>query len=68
MKVKSIKTIYLSEGELKEAIYNWLLSRDRHDLATHLKDNLCTFDWSFEEQKTYLAVDMDGTFDEEKKS
>ena len=68
MKVKSMKTIYLSEEELKEAIYNWLLSHDYHDLAKHLNDNLCNLEWSHQEQKTYLAVDMDGTFDEEKKS
>jgi hypothetical protein len=64
MKVKSIKSIYLSEKELKAAICNWLHIRGRHDLATHLGDNLCEFEWTLQDDGSYLAVDMDGTFEE----
>ena len=64
MKVKSIKSIYLSEKELKGAICNWLHDHGRHDLATHLEDNLCEFEWSHQDDGVYLAIDMDGTFNE----
>jgi len=64
MKVKSIKSIYLSEKELKAAICNWLHIRGRHDLATHLENNLCEFEWTLQDDGSYLAVDMDGTFEE----
>lgn len=64
MKVISIKSIYLSEKELKGAICNWLHIRGLHDLATHLEDNLCEFEWSHEDDGDYLAVDMDGQFEE----
>ena len=64
MKVKSIKSIYLSEKELKAAICGWLHIRGRHILATHLEDNLCEFEWTHEDDGDYLAIDIDGTFDE----
>lgn len=64
MKIKSIKSIYLSEKELKDAICNWLHVRGRHDLATHLEDNLCEFEWSHEYDGDYLTIDIDGTFEE----
>lgn len=64
MKVISIKSIYLSERELKQAICEWLHERGRHDLATHLADNLCEFEWSHEYEGDYLAISIDGTFNE----
>lgn len=64
MKVKSIKSIYLSEKELKDAICKWLYARGRIDLAKHLSDNLCEFEWTRQDEGDYLAVDMDGTFED----
>jgi len=64
MKVKSIKSIYLSEKELKQAIYDWLHAHGRLDLAKHLENNLCEFEWTQQDGGVYLAVDMDGTFEE----
>ena len=64
MKVKSIKSIYLSEKELKGAIWNWLHIRGRHDLATHLEDNSCEFEWTRQDNVDYLIIDIDGTFEE----
>jgi hypothetical protein len=64
MKVKSIKSIYLTEKELKEAIFEWLMGHSRYSLAKHLKDNGCEFEWTQQDDGVYLAVDMDGTFEE----
>ena len=64
MKVKSIKSIYLSREELKDAVYNFLSAQGYFDLAEHLKKNLCEFEWTDQEDGTYLAIDMDGTFEE----
>jgi len=64
MKVKSIKSIYLSEKELKDAICKWLYAHGRIGLAKHLESNLCEFEWSHEDDGDYLAVDMDGQFEE----
>ena len=64
MKVKSVKSIYLSEKELKYAICNWLHAHGHFDLAKHLDNNLCEFEWSHQDDGVYLAVDMDGQFEE----
>ena len=64
MKVKSIKSIYLSEKELKQAICDWLREHGWLDLAKHLESNLCDFEWTFQDDGSYLAVDMDGQFEE----
>ena len=64
MKVKSIKSIYLSEKELKDAICKWLFAHGRLNLANHLENNLCEFEWTSQDDGPYLAVDMDGTFEE----
>ena len=64
MKVKSIKSIYLTKGELKDAIVCWLLKSGKDKFANHLKGYPCEFEWSHEDDGVYLAVDMDGTFEE----
>ena len=64
MKVKSTRSIYLSEKELKEAIADWLFSKGHFDLAKHLVSNHCVFDWTYQDDGDLLAVDMDGIFEE----
>ena len=64
MKVKSIKSIYLSQKELKYAICNWLYAHGHIGLAKHLESNPCEFEWSHQDDGDYLAVDMDGQFEE----
>jgi|DEB0MinimDraft_10_1074344.scaffolds.fasta_scaffold09766_7 hypothetical protein len=64
MKVKSIKSIYLTEKELKQAIADWLHAHGYARLADHLEDNLCEFEWSHQDDGVHLAVDMDGQFEE----
>ena len=67
MKVKSIKSIYLSQKELKGAICNWLYAHGHIGLAKHLESNLCEFEWSHQDDGVHLAVDMDGHFEESEK-
>lgn len=62
MKVKSMKSIYLTKSELKEAICNWLYLTGRSALHHHLKNNSCEFEWSHQDDGDYFAVDMDGAF------
>ena len=64
MKVKSIKSIYLTKGELKDAVKMWLRAHGHSALERHLKINRCEFDWSEDNGTSYLAVDMDGHFEE----
>lgn len=64
MKVKAIKSIYLTERELKQAICDWLCKHGYASLGDHLQNNLCEFEWTTQDDGPYLAVDMDGTFEE----
>ena len=54
MKVTNLKTIYLSEKEIKEAISCWMQIRNPFvysNLATHLKNNTCSYDWEMKDGK-----------------
>lgn len=67
MKVYSMKSVYLSLDELREAIVNWLQENGENDLAKHMKANLCNFDWDHEDGNhadPYLVVDMGGYLEE----
>lgn len=65
MKVKSVKSVYISGDELKEAISNWILdNRGMKDLALHMAENLCEFDFVEQTDGLYLVVDIDGSFEE----
>ena len=44
MKATSIKTVYLKECELKQAIVEYL-EKTEEDLAQHLYDNDCSMEW-----------------------
>tara|TARA_B100001027_G_C16267223_1_gene332776 strand:+ start:3761 stop:4063 length:303 start_codon:yes stop_codon:yes gene_type:complete len=44
MKTTSLKTIYLSKDELKEAIADFIAKGDK-SLATHVRANKCNMSW-----------------------
>ena len=67
MKVKTIKSIYFSQKELKNAICNWLYAHGHIGLAKHLENNPCEFEWTTEADGVYFAVYMDGYFEQNKK-
>jgi len=59
MKTTSLKTIYLEEHELKQAIVEYL-EKEHKDLAQHLYDNECEMVWKSE----YFVISIDGETDE----
>jgi len=63
MKTTSLKTIYLKEYELKEAIIQHLWKRGHEELAQHLNMNGCSMEWKDGE---YFVVSIDGETDENK--
>jgi len=59
MKTTSLKTIYLEEHELKQAIVEYL-EKEHEDLAQHLRNNDCEMDWKSE----YFVISIDGEIDD----
>jgi len=60
MKATSIKTIYLKEYELKQAIVEYI-EKTEEELAQHLYDNDCSMEWKDGE---YFVVSIDGEIEE----
>ncbi|MBC8226030.1 MAG: hypothetical protein H8E74_02670 [Gammaproteobacteria bacterium] len=56
MKTTSIKTIYLKEYELKQAIVEYL-AREHEDLAQHLYDNECDMAWGQDGKEFLVSID-----------
>jgi len=59
MKTTSLKTIYLTADELKQAIVEYL-EKEHEDLAQHLYDNDCEMVWKSE----YFVISVDGEIDD----
>jgi hypothetical protein len=67
MKITNMKTVYLSEKEIKEAVICWMQIRNPfiyNDLATHMRQNRCSYDWETKEGKMRFVVSIDGEVDE----
>ena len=62
MKTTSLKTIYLTEDELKQAIVEYL-AKEHKELAQHLYDNECEMVWG-QNGKEFL-ISIDGEIDDE---
>ena len=61
MRTTSLKTVYLTEKELKQAISNWIeLEHKDAELVSHLKENACEMVWS-QGAKEFI-ISMDGEF------
>ena len=61
MKITSLKSIYLTENELKQAIADWIeLEHKDTELAVHLKEYACEMVWS-QDGKEFI-ISMDGEF------
>ena len=70
MKETSLKTVYLTEEELKAAIIAYLNSRGRQDLARHLIEHECEMVWSqrvFGKKEQEFIIAMVDEFEENKK-
>ena len=67
MKTTSLKTIYLTEDELKQAIVEYL-AKENKALAKHLRDNHCEMAWSLNEKGHEFRVSIDGEVEDCRKS
>ena len=61
MKTTSLKTIYLTVDELKQALVEYL-AKEHEELAQHLYDNECEMVWG-QDGKEFL-VSIDGEIEE----
>ena len=65
MRTTSLKSIYLSQKELKVAISDFLTRRSgRSDLAFHLDENVCEMDWAADGKE--FIISMDGEIKDER--
>jgi len=64
MRTTSLKTIYLTEEELKQAIANFVRDKEgtKIGLYAHLTNNVCEMSWT-QDGKEFL-VSMDGEFED----
>jgi len=68
MRITNIKTVYLSEKEIKEALIFWIQIRNPFaytNLATHMRANRCSYDWEMKEGKMRFVVSVDGEVEED---
>ena len=59
MKITSLKTIYLTEAELKEAIIQHLFQCGHKELAGHLNMNECDMAWSQNGKDFMISIDSE---------
>ena len=58
MRTTSLKSIYLTEKELKQAIANWIeLEHKDTELAAHLEENVCDMSWSQDGKEFIISPD-----------
>ena len=58
MRTTSLKSIYLTEKELKQALANWIeLEHKDTELAVHLEENACEMAWSQDGKEFIIGID-----------
>jgi len=58
VRTTSLKTIYLTEKELKQALANWIELEYRDtELAVHLEENACEMVWSQDGKEFIIGMD-----------
>jgi hypothetical protein len=58
VRTTSLKTIYLTEKELKQAVANWIeLVYEDIELAVHLEENVCDLSWSQGGKEFIISMD-----------
>jgi len=68
MIVTSLKKIYLTEDELKQAIINYIRQthdKDKH-IAAALEERVCSMNWSIIERPYHFAVEIGGEIEDKK--
>ena len=65
MKITSLKSIYLSERELRQAIANWIKSEHGNsEIADHLVNGSCGMDWAQSGNEFIVSLDNEFIDDE----
>ena len=65
MKITSLKSIYLTEKELKQAIANWIKSKHGNsEIVDHLVNGSCEMDWTQEGLEFIVSLDNEFIEDE----
>jgi len=62
-----MKTVYLSEKEIKEALVYWMQIRNPfayNSLSAHLRENKCTYDWEMKQGEMRFVISIDGEVEE----
>ena len=58
MRTTSLKSIYLTEKELKQAIASWIkIEHKDTELAIHLEENVCDMSWSQDGKEFIISPD-----------
>jgi len=57
LRTTSIKTIYLTQDELKDAIINWLNNEHHYDLGIQLKDNCASIEFCGPHDDLQISID-----------
>ena len=68
MIVTSLKKIYLTEDELKQAIINYIRQthdKDKH-IAVAIEERVCSMNWSIIDRPYHFAVEIGGEIEDKK--
>ncbi len=58
MRTTSLKTIYITEKELKQALASWIeLEHKDAGLTAHLAENVCDMSWSQDGKEFIISMD-----------
>jgi len=64
VRTTSLKTVYLTEQELKEAIVEYLVNVDEQELAEHLEKYATEMAWAQDGEE--FIISMDGEVEDKK--
>jgi len=57
MRTTSLRTIYITENELKKSIIAFLIDNGNKQLASHLANNVCSMDWNSGSREFAISID-----------
>ena len=68
MVITSLKKIYLTEAELKQAIINYIRQMHKEDeqIAATIEERVCSMNWSIIDRPYHFAVEIGGEIEDKK--
>ena len=68
MVITSLKKIYLTEAELKQAIINYIRQMHKEDeqIAVAIEERVCSMNWSIIDRPYHFAVEIGGEIEDKK--